>query len=195
MRNIQSSVKILLIILLGITVFWNCTGENKNPLSDAVISGSGTYLPSGGSGRISNSLIINVNYTGAYTVDNNHLIYITVSEGDERKGDFIRNGELLVFIPPNTITKTLSSKQGTIEISGITYSPVYVYALVDADGLDWSGSPSNPGEDYYPDSDGDPYVYYNGKYSSRIADFIELTPSNMPTIDLTFDDEYILTPR
>ncbi|UCE37942.1 MAG: hypothetical protein JSW00_01485 [Thermoplasmata archaeon] len=115
------------------------------------------------------TLELTIHYTGSGTVDSDYKIFIGVLDEADFRGEYPEH------------TESLSSSSGTVTISGITFSPCYVFVSYDADGS--GGDP-----DY-----GDSYEIYEDESMYEIpADPIDIEEGETKSITITFDDSYTI---
>ena len=118
------------------------------------------------------TLKVNVVYNGSGVVDSNHIIGVLVFNRAEFIGDEQLYGD------------SLTSSNGTVTFSNITFSPCYVFLFYNADGSE--GEPNN----------GDSYEVYEDKDLNQLpATPITIEEGGTKNISITFDDTIIINFR
>ncbi len=117
------------------------------------------------------TLTVNSHYTGAGTVNDSHLIYISIWDTP----NFAQPGGN----SPPLDTKSVSSKNGSGTFTDVTASPVYVSAAYDPKG-EWdahSAPPSGSSLGLYSKEPGNPAP-------------VDVKSGHPATVHLSFDDSY-----
>jgi hypothetical protein len=119
----------------------------------------------------SSKLVVEVNYTGAGTVDDSHKIFVALWDTP----DFIKDGSEAM---PVSIEST-SSKTGSVQFDGVQKSPAYVSMVYDPSGK-WDAASMPPA--------GSSLGMYT-KDSATPAP-IELQPGKTTKISVKLDDSF-----
>lgn len=165
----EKKIKLHLIILVLVILISSCSNDDNNPFSsngdddDTLLMDPAT-------------LKVNVSYSGAYTVDASHPVYVSI---------FDTPYLTLSVIPKKTITITTASE--LVVFNNIKFSPVYLNVAYDKDGE--KSTMTN-----------EPYEFYNDRPFPTIEYLKDLTPldkiklkaKETKTVSIDFNDAYIM---